>query len=96
MTYSRTIMILDCTGTLLIALKTLKRVSKQWTFCAAVSTLNSQSKKIHKITLAITNSSGPNKEIMETIVCFQAEKIDAQDARTYTIQNAIDYIQKEN
>lgn len=52
--------------------------------------------KIDKITLAITNSSGPNKEIMKTIVCFQAEKIDAQDARTYTIQNAIDYIQKEN
>lgn len=52
--------------------------------------------KIDKITLAIADSSEPNKEIMKSIVCFQAEKIDAQDARLYTIQDAIDYVQKED
>lgn len=52
--------------------------------------------KIDKITLAISESSEPNKEIMKSIVCFQAEKIDAQDACLYTIQDAIDYVEKED
>jgi hypothetical protein len=52
--------------------------------------------KIDKITLAIADSSEPNKEIMKSIVCFQAEKIDAQDARLYTIRDAINYVKKED
>lgn len=52
--------------------------------------------KIDKVTLAVAESTGSNKEIMKTIVCFQVEKIDAEDAQTYTIQDAIDYVQKEN
>lgn len=52
--------------------------------------------KIDKITLAIADSSELNKEVMKSIVCFQAEKIDAQDARLYTIKDAIDYVQKED
>lgn len=51
--------------------------------------------KIDKIKLAVGESTSSEKEVMEAVVRFQAEKIGAQDARNYTIRDAINYVPNE-
>lgn len=51
---------------------------------------------IDTVAKAVDNSNDPNKKIMASVVRFQSEKINALDARTYTIQDAIDHVQKES
>jgi hypothetical protein len=52
--------------------------------------------KIDKVKIAVGETTDPDKEVMQAVVRFQAEKIGTQDAHTYTIRDAVDYVLKEN
>lgn len=53
-------------------------------------------KKIDIVKRAVEGSVASEKEVMQAVVRFQAEKIVAQDARIYTIKDALAHVTKED